>query len=280
MISHQRIHRKSALRKAQNNSQTNDFPIIPHLNQPNGSKLIKCMICYTKHNKISDLRTHLGTHEFEIDFSKRKETENIMSISKQLFPEESTVLDEEELKKKISQDITCKKNMDRFYFIANKHGNEINLESSETETDSDDEPLVKLVSRSFQHKNVHKRIYSCEKCPEVFFTRKYQLCDHQIKAHTLEEAEHACVHCNVKFVSKELLELHYSRHCKNSHKKFLCEHCPLRFMWKKNLDTHTKMNHAMELEKKVRNCYYLKMELSKMQSLLLNNIIFRQKIKI
>ena len=71
-----------------------------------------------------------------------------------MYPDES-VMCEEDLIKHIRSDISAEKNLERFYSITNENGCELNLDSSETETDTSDNEE----NNSKEHK--FKRHYLC-----------------------------------------------------------------------------------------------------------------------
>ncbi|XP_075150721.1 uncharacterized protein LOC142224821 [Haematobia irritans] len=241
--------------------------ILPKLINPHGCKRIKCMICYSEHNRICDLRSHLRSHQYSINFDKRKETEDMTSISKQLYPEE-LAMDEDLLNRKISSDIIAERNLERFYSITNENGFEVSLDSSETESDSEDEkPDDKSVNIEEHLQNKIKitkprRTYTCDLCPQLVFNRKYKVYEHHHNMHKWEDGRHICIHCNGRFLSSHMLELHQKSLCKNTKKRHFCRQCPLRFMWKNNLKTHIAMEHSQDTTKEVENrssfkiCYF------------------------
>lgn len=256
LLAHIRIHDPDSTPTVASSSKTVDY-ILPHLIKPHGCKRIKCMICYSEHNRIRDLRSHLRSHRYTINFEKRQETETFDFISNQLYPEEPAMT-EEELAKRIALDIADENNLERFYSITNENGYEVSLDSSETESDSDDNAFEVDSDGNVEENLVKaevdkpKRIYKCDLCPELGFNRKFRLYDHHQKCHTWEEARHICIHCNGRFLSSYMLQLHYKKHCKNSKKRHFCRRCPLRFMWKSNLKAHVVMDHAHEVAKEVR----------------------------
>lgn len=253
LLAHIRTHDPDGIPLIANSNKAVDH-ILPHITNPHGCKLIKCMICYSEHNRIYDLRSHLRSHQFSINFEKRKEIENLAFISKQLYPEEVT-LGEEELCKKISADIVAERNLERFYSITNEHGYEVSLDSSETESDTDDERHENN-ERGDQEFPKLRRVYTCDICPYLTFNRKYLVYEHHKNVHKWEDGRHVCIHCNARFLSSYMLQLHYKNQCKNSKKKHFCRRCPLRFMWKNNLKTHMIMEHPQETSKEVTSCWY------------------------
>lgn len=197
------------------------------------------MICFSEHNRIRDLRSHLRTHRYSVSLEKRKETETLDTISSQLYPDESQTLTEEMLIKRIGLDISNENNLERFYSITNENGYEVSLDSSETESDSDD------TEKGEEERP--KRVYKCDLCPQLSFNRKYKLFAHQNNDHAWEQARHICIHCNGRFLSSYMLQLHYKEQCKNTKKRHFCRRCPLRFMWKDNMKTHIEMEHGHEV---------------------------------
>ena len=247
LLAHIRLHDPESLSIILNSNRTVDY-ILPHLLKPHGCKQIKCMICYSEHNRLRDLRSHLRSHRYSISFEKRKETETLDTISTQLYPDE-TVMCEDDLIKRIGTDIAAENNLERFYSITNENGYEVNLDSSETESDSDDNDNDENDEDNNEDKP--KRLYKCDLCPAISFNRKFKLFAHQNKNHTWEEARHICIHCNSRFLSSYMLQLHYKNQCKNTKKRHFCRRCPLRFMWKNNLKIHYIMEHGQELTKDV-----------------------------
>lgn len=239
MLAHIRIHCPDGIPTVSNPGKSIDY-ILPHLIKPHGCKRIKCMICFSEHNRIRDLRSHLRTHRYAVNFEKRREIESLEVISSQLYPDEPVCLSEDVLIKRISSDIVAENNLERFYSITNENGYEVSLDSSETESDSDDNDNDKEVNKS-------KRIYKCDLCHHLSFNRKYKLFAHQNNKHTWEEARHICIHCNGRFISSYMLQLHYKNQCKNTKKRNFCRRCPLRFMWKSNMKAHITMEHGHEV---------------------------------
>lgn len=195
------------------------------------------MICFSEHNRIRDLGYHLQTHRYTVNFEKRKEIESMEDISSQLYPDEPVPLTEEVLIKRIGSDIAKENKIERFYSITNESGYEVSLDSSETESDTDDDNPEK--------NDKLKRAYKCDLCPQLSFNRKYKLFAHQHNKHTSEEACHICEHCNRRFLSSYMLQLHYKNQCKNTQKIHFCRHCPQRFMWQSNLKAHVLIEHEV-----------------------------------
>lgn len=215
-----------------------------NLSRPHGYKQIKCMICYSQHTTIQDLRNHLAKHQYTIDFERRKEMEVVDFISAQFYPEEE-IMTEAVLMARIGIDLTNKHKLERFYSITNENGYELSLDSSETDLDSeDDDESAKLAT---------KGRYNCDICPHLSFARKYKLFQHHENEHTWEEGRHVCSSCNARFLSPEILEHHYKQQCKNPNKRHQCRKCSLRFMWKDNLKSHFAMMHARENANEVKS---------------------------
>lgn len=243
LLAHIRIHCPDGIPTIPNPGKGLSY-ILPHLLKPHGCKRIMCMICFSEHNRIRDLRSHLRTHRYSVNFDKRKEKETFEAISSQLYPDETVPLTEEEIIKRINSDIASENNLERFYSITSENGNEVSLDSSETESDSDNEDEEDEDDKDYRP----KREYKCDLCPQLSFDRKYKLFDHQNKQHKWEEARHMCIHCNGRFLSSYMLQLHYKNQCKNSKKRHFCRRCPMRFMWKENMKVHIVMEHGQEVE--------------------------------
>lgn len=208
--------------------------------KPNGCKLIQCMICYSKHTKIADLRTHLRTHQYVVSFNQR-DPSNVAEISLQLYPEEPFMA-EKDLINRVITDVT-EQRLDRFYSITNEVGYELSISDSETESDSEEED------------EAIRKYYSCDLCGNTF-RRKYKLFEHQRFSHNWLELPYVCEVCDARFLSKEFLHKHYIAQCKNTTKRFMCKKCPLRFMWKDNLKIHERTLHP-EIGSSRRKVYNL-----------------------
>ena len=239
LLTHMRLHNAKTLSITLNSNRTLDY-ILPHLLKPHGCKQIKCMICYSAHYRIRDLYSHLRSHRYNINFEKRNETETLDIISTQLYPDE-TVMCEEDLIKRIRTDIAAEKNLERFYSITNENGCEVNLDSSETETETSD------IEEDNSKEDKVQCHYTCDLCPALRFNRKFKLFKHHNENHTWEEAPHVCMHCNSRFLSNHMLQLHYRNQCKNTIKRHFCRRCPLVFMWESNLQLHFIMEHDQEV---------------------------------
>ncbi|EDV93514.1 GH18231 [Drosophila grimshawi] len=205
--------------------------VLNQLCRPNGCKQIKCMICLSQHTKISDLRTHLTSHQLTLCLAEER---GIANICRALYPELSTPLNQQALIKRIQRDLTNDLELERFVSITNEAGIELSLDSSETDTDSD---YAVETERSST-----ERRYSCELC-QVQVMRKHQLYAHQLEQHTWHQTTHVCSHCQARFVNEQLLEHHYSTLCRNAQRRFLCRKCPLRFRWRDNLKLHNSVAH-------------------------------------
>ncbi|XP_017143730.1 zinc finger protein 91 [Drosophila miranda] len=205
---------------------------LAQLCRPNGCKQIQCMICLSRHSKISDLRNHLSAHQYSVCFPQERD---IPSASRSFYPELGTALDKQELAERIMSDVAGGLELERFISITNEAGLELSLESSETETDSeqdDDE----------SSEEADQQRYACNIC-QVEVRRKHQLYAHQLEQHQWEEASLVCAHCQARFVSETLLEHHYRTLCRNPQKRFQCRKCPLRFRWRENLKLHASASH-------------------------------------
>lgn len=198
--------------------------------KPHGYKLIECMICQNQYDKISHLRCHLEHHP-EINFGTRSS----MPISElaELFYPDAKDVSEEQLKILIRKDLAAGI-YQRFYSITDQSGYEMDLDSSETESEVEFEN-----EEARQHRRIPKAKYSCELC-QVRCLRKYQLYDHQRQSHAWLDAPHVCGRCDARFVSQQLLRHHNELQCKNAQKRFLCHKCPLRFRWRHNLKLHIR----------------------------------------
>ncbi|EDW34153.1 GL21719 [Drosophila persimilis] len=205
---------------------------LAQLCRPNGCKQIQCMICLSRHSKISDLRNHLSAHQYSVCFPQERD---IPSASLLLYPELGTALDKQELADRIMSDVAGGLELERFISITNEAGLELSLESSETETDSEQED-------DESSEEADQQRYACNIC-QVEVRRKHQLYAHQLEQHQWEEASLVCAHCQARFVSETLLEHHYRTLCRNPQKRFQCRKCPLRFRWRENLKLHASASH-------------------------------------
>ncbi|XP_033150696.1 zinc finger protein Xfin [Drosophila busckii] len=232
--SHLRVHGEHldtalVLSTSTSEQQTATPIMLQQLSQANGCKLIQCMICFSRHARISDLRHHLSIHQSGVKFEN---IENIADISRALYPEISVPFEKYQLIQRIQSDVTNGVELDRFISITNEIGIELSLESSET--DSDLESEVAAV--------IKDRIYSCDLC-QFKVGRKHQLYAHQLKQHEWSHAPRKCVLCQARFVNNQLLQHHYRSFCRNAQKPFFCHKCPLRFRWRDNLKLHIALTH-------------------------------------
>ncbi|XP_005189187.2 zinc finger protein Xfin isoform X2 [Musca domestica] len=251
LLAHIRTHDASSMPLITNCNKAIEY-ILPHLAKPHGCKRIRCMICFSEHAHIRDLRSHLRSHQYEINFEKRKENESIDHISKKIYPEEGSMC-EVDLFRKISADIAAERNLERFYSITNEYGYEVSLDSSETESGDSEDDRTDGKSNDKNAISLLKsnRVYTCDICPQLTFDRKYKVYEHHQNEHKWEDGRHICIYCNARFLSSLMLELHYKTQCKNTKKRHTCRRCPLRFMWRDNLKTHIAMEHPNEAAKEV-----------------------------
>ncbi|KAH8283986.1 hypothetical protein KR054_006558 [Drosophila jambulina] len=231
---HLKVHRNSK-RSANISEHKKAKAVDLNLCKPHGYKLIQCMICQSQYNKIADLRRHLEEHPDIVSLGVRPNVEP--NELPELFYPDSKDLDEEQLIGLIRKDLASGI-YQRFYSITNQSGYEMDLDSSETDSEVDGE------TDQDQHNSKRRRKsrkgssgYTCELCQQKF-PRKYQLYDHQRQSHSWSEAPHVCGRCDGRFVSLQLLRHHNESQCRNAQKRFLCHKCPLRFRWKHNLKTH------------------------------------------
>ncbi|EDW15825.1 zinc finger protein 595 [Drosophila mojavensis] len=191
--------------------------------KPNGSKEIQCMICLRRFIKLRELRDHLKFHPKDFDFEAHGEPIERIAEGFYKTAVESTAAG---LKRRIFNDLKVGM-YGRYYSITNEARYEMNLDSSDT--DSDGEADV-----------VERHSYSCELCktPETVFPRKYQLHEHHRQEHTWLEAPHVCQRCDARFLSAQLLDQHTLKLCQNTLKRFMCDKCPQRFFWRRNLRAH------------------------------------------
>ncbi|XP_016932427.4 zinc finger protein 271 [Drosophila suzukii] len=226
---HLKVHRISK-RSANLSEHKKAKEVDLNLCKPHGYKLIECMICQSQYNKIADLRRHLEEHPEIVSLGGRPNVEPHEMA--ELFYPDSKDLGEEQLIGLIRKDLAAGI-YQRFYSITNQSGYEMDLDSSETDSDLDGDPE----DQQKRGKKARKASYSCELCQQKF-PRKYQLYDHQRENHSWSEAPHVCGRCDGRFVSLQLLRHHNESQCRNAQKRFLCHKCPLRFRWKHNLKTH------------------------------------------
>jgi len=85
----------------------------------------------------------MRSHQYGLSFS---EDRDIPSASRAFYPELETVLERNELAERIMADVQKEFEMDRFISITNEAGLELNLDSSETDTESEQEELQPLLS--------------------------------------------------------------------------------------------------------------------------------------
>ncbi|KAH8294586.1 hypothetical protein KR018_000019 [Drosophila ironensis] len=226
---HLKVHRNS--KRSANISEHKKAKCVDlNLCKPHGYKLIECMICQSQYNKIADLRRHLEEHPDIVALGGRPNVEP-NEVAELFYPDSKNV-DEDRLIGWIQKDLAAGI-YQRFYSITNQSGYEMDLDSSETDSDLDGEPEDSQKRR----KKPRKCSYVCELCQQRF-PRKYLLYDHQRQNHSWAEAPHVCGRCDGRFVSQQLLRHHNESQCRNAQKRFLCHKCPLRFRWKHNLKAH------------------------------------------
>ncbi|XP_062121925.1 zinc finger protein 420 [Drosophila sulfurigaster albostrigata] len=200
--------------------------------KPHGYKLIECMICQSQYDKIVHLRRHLEQHPEIVNFGTRSNMEpNELA---ELFYPDAKDMTEQELKALIRKDLAAGI-YQRFYSITNQSGYEIDLDSSETDSEAE----LDADEHTKQQRSIPIAKYCCELCQERY-QRKYQLYEHQRQTHLWQDAPHVCGRCDARFVSLQLLRHHNESQCKNSQKRFLCHKCPLRFRWRHNLKVHIR----------------------------------------
>ncbi|XP_001359687.3 zinc finger protein 84 [Drosophila pseudoobscura] len=228
---HLKVHRNSK-RSANISEHKKAKSVDLNLCKPHGYKLIECMICQSQYNKIADLRRHLEEHPEIVTLGVRPNMEP-NELAELFYPDRSDAKDvgEDQLIDLIRKDLAGGI-YHRFYSITNQCGYEMNLDSSDTDSELDVESEDQQKKRK-----TRKAHYSCELCQQRF-TRKYQLYDHQRQTHSWSEAPHVCGRCDGRFVSLQMLRHHNESQCRNSQKRFLCHKCPLRFRWKHNLRAH------------------------------------------
>ncbi|XP_068155354.1 LOW QUALITY PROTEIN: zinc finger protein 11 [Drosophila tropicalis] len=219
--SHLKVHSESK-RSSHLSEHKKAKSIDVNLCKPHGYKLIECMLCQSQYNKILDLRRHLENHPEITTLAKRP---NVESLADFFYPDSKNI-GEEQLKQLIRQDLMAG-HFQRFYSITNQSGYEIDLDSSETDSEGEAEQSSQFLE------------YTCELCPQRY-ARKYQLYDHQRQIHPWLEAPHVCGRCQARFVSLQLLRHHNESQCRNAQKRFLCYKCPLRFRWKHNFRSHIR----------------------------------------
>ncbi|KAH8390816.1 hypothetical protein KR200_002206 [Drosophila serrata] len=224
--SHLRVHTEGQL--VEQPLASDSSQILALLSRPHGCKQIQCMICLSRHSKISDLRTHLAAHQYGLSFTAETD---VFSISKYLYPELGTSLDRDQLAERIMADIDQGLDLDRFISITNEAGLELNLDSSETDSESEEE-----------EENQSSQNYACNLCPTEV-KRKHQLYAHQGENHQYEEAPLVCSYCQARFVNESLLYHHSRTFCGNAQKRFQCRKCPVRFRWRENLKHHLYLFH-------------------------------------
>lgn len=188
---------------------------------PYGTKTGQCKICGYRTNRTKDLKYHLSNHSDSLTFEQLDFASNPI-----LFPEhgESRI---ETIQRIILNIIS--ESFEGFYSVYAKVGLELDLNHSETESESDD------------------YCYYCEICKEPF-NRKYKLYLHQSTEHDVDATLKSCQYCSRRFCSQQLLDHHLKDQCENTEKKYSCEKCNLRFYWEENLRNHEQTHRKSSLQ--------------------------------
>ncbi|EDW84819.1 uncharacterized protein Dwil_GK12937 [Drosophila willistoni] len=240
--SHMRVHSEEMQQLEKiDNDEHDEKPqasqILSELSRPHGCKRIQCMICHSQHSKIADLRCHLMSHQFVISLPPERE-KDIVGVSKSLYPELSVALSRDNLISRIMNDIGKGVELERFISVTNESGFELSLDSSETDSDTDEEDA------KTDRQKINR--YTCSIC-QVEVKRKHQLYAHQLDHHPCAEAAaNVCSHCQARFVSEQLLEHHLKSQCRNNHKRHQCRKCTWRFRWRENLKLHNNVCHQAD----------------------------------
>ncbi|KAH8311475.1 hypothetical protein KR044_006534 [Drosophila immigrans] len=194
-----------------------------HRCRPNGIKEIQCMICLRQFGKLRELRNHLKAHPKDITFETHGEPIERIAEGFYRTAVESTA---DGLKARILNDLKVGL-LGRYYSITNEARYEMNLDSSDTDSDG-------------EYGVVERRSYACELCesPAAIYPRKFQLHEHHRQQHTWLEAPYICSRCDSRFLSAQLLDHHTNKLCQNTLKRFMCDKCPQRFFWRRNLRAH------------------------------------------
>ncbi|XP_023159806.2 zinc finger protein Xfin [Drosophila hydei] len=242
--SHLKVHRDSK-RSANLGESKKAKDIDLNMCKPHGYKLIECMICQSQYDKIADLRRHLEQHPDIVGFGARSNMQPHELA--ELFYPDAKHISVEQLKALIRKDLDAGI-YQRFYSITNQSGYEMDLDSSETESEAERDVDEQQLKR-----NIPKAKYSCDLCHERY-QRKYQLFDHQRLAHAWLDAPHVCGRCDARFVSLQLLRQHNELQCKNAQKRFLCHRCPLRFRWRHNLKAHIREHRSINQTYECADC--------------------------
>ncbi|KAL5274342.1 hypothetical protein ACFFRR_000837 [Megaselia abdita] len=201
--------------------------------RPNGMKTIQCKICSSKFTKIYNLRKHFSISHLDVaSFDMIPfDTSDGSEMAKGLQIVGDNLI--EKIVEKMAM-----KDYSHLYSIINEDNIEMHISDSETESDDDDEEIL-------------RRIYSCEACQKCF-DRKYKLLAHQKSEHRMEELEYSCGVCRVLFVSQSLLENHTKTQCSNPDKIIKCTKCPVKFTWLENFQKHMDQKHpSFNIKKKV-----------------------------
>ncbi|KAI8044592.1 hypothetical protein M5D96_000762 [Drosophila gunungcola] len=218
------------------------------LHQPQSAAQFDCPHCHRKFHRKDGLKSHLKVHPGAPENLKEepatahvapgqgmalsrlsrphgcKLIQDTASASRSFYPELEIVLEREKLAGKIMADVERDLELDRFVSITNEAGLELNLDSSETDSESE------------QEQDISEKCYACNLCSTVLFA-------HQLEQHEMEETCLVCSHCQVRFVNESLLDHHSRTLCYNPQKVFQCRKCPLRFRWRENLKLHTSLCH-------------------------------------
>ncbi|XP_030373694.1 zinc finger protein 569-like isoform X2 [Scaptodrosophila lebanonensis] len=220
-----------------------------NLCKPHGFKLIQCMICQSKYNRISELRRHLEAHP-EPNISNIRERYNLeLNELRELFYPDFKDATEDHLQKLMLKDLGSGI-YQRFYSITNQSGYEMDLDSSETDSEAEQEVYEQTIGKT---KTSRSSSYQCELCDEGY-QRKYQLLEHQRQSHAWSEVPHICGRCDARFVSLQILRHHYESQCKNAQKRFLCPKCSCRFRWKHNLKAHLQKHRVIHTSHECQQC--------------------------
>ncbi|XP_061392993.1 zinc finger protein 721 [Musca vetustissima] len=253
LLAHIRTHDPTSLPLTTSSNKAID-QILPYMAKPHGCKRIRCMICFSEHTHIRDLRSHLRSHLYVINFEKRKESDSIDHISKHIYPEEAPMC-EEDLFRKISGDIIAERNLERFYSITNEHGYEVSLDSSETESgDSEDDKTERSDDHNSKKFLKSNRVYTCDICPQLTFDRKYKVYEHHLNNHKWEDGRHVeicrtlmktCPLCQAKFCTQKELTQHLSSNHPTESELRYCFLCPKTFYTAEHLNEHLLQQHCL-----------------------------------
>lgn len=205
------------------------------LGLPNNSKKCICMICNQMFYKIAHLRKHLSIHMTDplsfdnIDLQSKPELFDAVSVNLSTHTNTS-------LLRIIQQQLELGENH-RFYQVVNSSAWELDLDASETESETDEFLVNEWMTP------LHE--YRCSSCSGTF-DRVHKIVSHMKNEHNASDMENVCTHCRRVFPNSAILEKHLRLQCENKFKSITCSRCQVRFMWQSSHDEHVRIMHSAE----------------------------------